>query len=131
VKLLADFHGETGPDRQYPLAERPQRQRERATRGLKALLQGRCEGQPMPAAVKGRVQWLTSAGGAKVPEEIELGMADTARILARAEAVIVSCDKGEAVFLIVPGSDGKRRLADVFSLQQEAMGVSPNDPAMK
>lgn len=130
-KLRAVLGGEGGPDRQYPVAERPQKQRERATRGLRATLDGACRASSWPAARDGRVRFLTLPWGPTLPDEVKAAQADLARRLAGAEAARVTCKTGDVVFLIVPGSDGKRRLVDIFPTATPNLVVSPNEPTMK
>lgn len=129
--LLKAFHGEAGPDRQYVPAERPQKQRERATRGLRATLEGTCSAKPWTEGLKQRVEYLVTEANAKFPEEILAGQKELAARLANAELARVTCTHGDIGFVVVKARDGTRRLVDAFNLVRATMEIHPNEPTMK
>jgi hypothetical protein len=128
-RLLEVFSGDAGPDRQYSPSERPRRQLERATRGLRAVLGGRCKAKRWDQARAGRVAFLTAPveGG---PDAVNAGAAALRARLAGAEAALVTCDKGMVAMLVVPGPDG-RKLVDLFPPDRGALEVNPNERTMK
>lgn len=130
-KLLEAFHGEAGPDRKYPPDERPQKQRERATRGLRATLDGPCSAISWSEGLKQRVEFLVTEPNAKLPEEILAGQKELAARLAGAELARVTCTRGDIGFVVVKGKDGARRLVDAFNLVRASMELHPNEPTMK
>jgi hypothetical protein len=132
ARLLGAFSGEAlGPDRQYPPAERPLRQRERASRGLRDALDGKCRARRWEDARAARVAWLTTPpGGDWWPSEIATAQAELAGLLATAEAARVECDHGDVV-LLVARRDGRRRLVDVFPTERSKLQLNPNDPRQR
>ena len=131
-KLLAALAGETGPDRRYPPAERPQKQRERATRGIQAMLGGKCSAQPWPAGLRERVAFFVGpAQAGTLPEEVQAAQREVGQKLAGAELARVTCEQGDVAFVVVKDAAGQRRLADAFPVQRATMVVNPNEPTMK
>jgi len=129
-RLLAAFSGDWGPDRQYPPAERPLRQRERASRGLREGLAGRCRAERWDLARDRRVRWLTAPLDPSFwPKEIARAQAALAQDLAHAEAARVRCDGGgDVVMLLARRDGGPLRLVDVVPTVQSNVQLNPNDP---
>ena len=131
-KLLAAFAGEAGPDRKYPVAERPAKQRERAARGMNAMLTGTCTAIPWPEGRAARVAFFVAPVDAgPLPDEVRTEQKALGERLAKAEVARVSCQSGEAGFVVVKDGSGKRRLVDAFPLHRATMEVHPNEPTMK
>lgn len=129
-KLLAVLNGEGGPDRQYAPADRPQRQRERAARGLAATTRGDCKATPAPQLAADRVKALTDPiEGA--PSEVLAAQQELQAALQEAEAVRLDCQPGHVGVLLVKAPDGKRRVIDLWELGASSFEVNPNDPTMK
>ena len=130
-RLLEVFAGEAGPDKKYDKAERPRMQRERAARGIKQSLSGKCTADRIDEGRDARVHFLTEPLAGEVPAEIVAGVADLARRLTSAQLARVRCEKGELGFLIVRGDAGSLRLIDVFEIRPSPIEIHPDDPSMK
>ena len=131
AKLLDVYAGNAGPDRNYPVADRPKMQRERAARGIGATLSGRCTATRWDQAREGRVKYLVTPPEGHLPDEIVRGQAQAAEALAHAEAARVQCERGDAGMLFVKDSAGRYRLVDIFPSQRQVITVHPDDPSMK
>lgn len=129
--LLAALSGEAGPDRQYPPSERPLRQRERATRGLRATLEGRCSAARWPEGGRAWLARITGPTTSRLPDEVVAAQEALRQRLAQAEAVRVTCAAGEVGLLLVRGPDGERRVAEIFPTRAAGIERSPFDPSMK
>ena len=129
-RLLEVLSGESGPDRQYPAAERPRMQRERATRGLREHARGDCKATRDGALTDERMRYLTEPPDG-VPPEVAAAQRELATRLQGAAVVRLACAPGSLGVLVVRGADGKARAADVFPLQRSAIGIDPDDPQMK
>jgi len=137
-KLLGALAGDVGPDRQYPPAERPLRQRERATRGLRARLSGACTAERWPEGGAAWVARITSSAGpgqSPLPDEVVAEQRALRDRLSSATSVRVRCERGEVGMLMVRGPGLGLRVAEIFEPRRATGGVgietSPFDPAMK
>jgi hypothetical protein len=130
TKLLEALSGETGPDRQYPPAERPLRQRERATRGLKANAQGDCQATMDTAEAAVRIKFLTEPLD-NVPQQVLDARAELAAALQSAEVIRLTCAASRLGVLAVRGADGKLRAVDLYEIGRGSIEINPNDPSMK
>ena len=129
AKLLAVLAGEAGPDEKYPIAERAQKQRERAGRGLVAALHGACTTRVDPEGLAARVGFLTAAiDGA--PPEAAAAQSSLARDLAGATLVRVGCDQGLVGVLFVERGDDWRAI-DLFPIGANPFELDPRSPSMK
>lgn len=133
--LLDALAGDAGPDRQYPVAERPQKQRERASHALASTLVGDCHAERYDAAARGRVNYLLDSMQGRLPDAVKQAQGELERRLVGAEAVRVTCERGEMVLLVAPGDDGRRKLVDVFTVRpvgaNAAIEMNPSDPSLK
>ncbi len=129
-KLLEVLSGEAGPDRQYPPAERPTKQRERASRGLAATAKGACKATRDPRLASDRVQLLVEPLK-HVPSEVTAAQQDLAAALHDTEGVRLDCAPGHVAVLLAKGGDGKLRAVDLWELGATSFEVNPNDPTMK
>lgn len=130
AKLLEALAGESGPDKQYPVAERPKKQRERASRGLAANAQGQCRAAVDENETATRVKFLTEAIP-DVPREGLDARAALASALEGAEVIRLTCAAGPLGILVVRGSDGKLRAVDLYEIGRGSIEWNPNDPGMK
>ena len=130
-KLLAAFHGETGPDKQYPVEDRPKMQRERATSGMRSTLAGKCTAKPWDQGKAGRVRYLVQPLAGKLPDEIVQAREQLKDTLAHAEAARVDCESGSAGMLFVKDGAGRYRLVDIFPTQHQTVTVNPDDPTLR
>ncbi len=130
AKLAEVLAGEAGPDRQYPPAERPRKQRERATRGLRAVLQGPCRATHDEAGAQIHVQRMVKPVPGQ-PDEVTRAMADLDRALAPVDGAVVQCESGKVGVVAHRGADGRLKLVDVFDLERSPIEINPNDPSMK
>jgi hypothetical protein len=129
AQLVAVFHGDAGPDRNYPPAERPRMQRERATRGLRATLEGRCTAVRSETMAAARVHFLVEPLP-RLPPEIVEGQQALARQLEGAEVARLTCKRGDVGMLVVRRG-GERKLVDIFPTMRPLVEISPNEPTMK
>ena len=129
-KLLAVLAGAGGPDQQYPPSEWPQKQRERATRGLAATAQGECKATFAPQLAADRVKALTEPMQG-VPPEVRAAQQELQSELRDAEAVRLDCQPGHVGVLLVKSAFGGRRAIDLWEFGATSFEVNPNDPAMK
>jgi hypothetical protein len=128
--LLRALDGDAGPDRQYPPSDRPQKQRERATRGLRDGLSGPCRAARWDTGRDRRVRHLVEPLE-NVPAAVTEAQSRLARALDGAELARVTCEKsGDVGMLFVP-RDGRLRLVDVWALGHSTVEVNPNEPTMK
>jgi hypothetical protein len=130
AKLLEVLAGEAGPDRQYAPADRPQKQRERASRGLAATAKGVCKATQDGQVAADRVHTLTDPMK-YVPSEVVAAQQDLESALHDAEAVRLDCAPGRVAVLLVKGSDGKLRVVDLWEPGAASFEVNPNDPTLK
>lgn len=112
--LRKTLAGEAGPDQQYPVAERPTKQRERATRGLRAGLTGRCAAQNDPKTLAERLTYLTKHID-HVPPEVAVAQDELRRALDGASGVAVACEQGIVGMILVPRAGGLR-VVDLFAI---------------
>ena len=133
--LLGALAGEVGPDRQYPPADRPLRQRERAARGIKARLAGPCTARRWSEGGAAWIARITGPGQSPLPEEAVAEQRALGGRLAGAWSVRVSCERGELALLLVRGPGLGLRVAEIFDPARATPGVgietSPFDPNMK
>lgn len=128
--ILQALSGETGPDRQYPPAERSARQRQRASRGLRANAVGGCRIRADSRVAHERLRFLTEPPqGAPPPLRAE--QEALARDLRDAEAVRLDCRSGPIGLLAQRDADRTLRAVDIFSIGASSFEVNPNDPQMK
>jgi hypothetical protein len=130
---IADaLRGEAGPDAQYPTEERARRQRERAARGVAATLSGACTAARAPTLARRWVERVTSSAEAlHLPAEAVAEQRALAHRLARAEGVIVKCDKGSLGVLVTRSFPLGCRVADLMPMDAPKAPLDPTDPGMK
>ena len=141
-RLLDALSGEVGPDRRYPPAERPLRQRERASRGVRGRLQGECRAERWSEGAAAWIARITggSWGGGKgpagtgqgsLPEEVIAEQRALRQRLAGAVGVRVWCTHGDLGMLVVRDGLIRRRVVEIFPTRAVTMEISPFDPSQK
>jgi hypothetical protein len=129
--LLAALSGEAGPDKQYPEAVRAAKQRERATRGLRAQAQGDCKASLDEAGTRGRLRYLLDPIKG-TPDEIQRAQEQLGSSLHEATGARLDCSQGGKVGLLMRrGDDGKLRVVDIWEIGGQPIQFDPNIPGMK
>jgi hypothetical protein len=128
--LVEALSGEVGPDKQYPVAERPKKQRERATRGLNATISGNCRAVHDTSGAEIHIKQLV-APIAGQPDEMLTAENEIDIALRGVDGAVLVCDTGKVGVVVHRGSDGKWKLVDMFDLQRQPIEINPNDPNMK
>jgi len=128
--LVAVLAGEAGPDRQYPPAERPLRQRERATRGLRAVLSGPCRASRDTDGAVIHVQRMVAPVVGQ-PEEVSQAMEQLDGALRGVDGAVVVCEHGKVGLVVHRARDGRLKLVDMIDLEKPPIEINPNDPTMK
>ena len=131
AELMRSYTGQSGPDRRYPPEDRPRMQRERATRGLLAMVDGPCAAESFEPARRGRVAFLTTPLPGDIPGEILRGQQEVADALRGSELARVRCTKGDVAMLTVKDERGRYRLVDMFPTVRSNIEVRPDEPSMK
>jgi hypothetical protein len=129
--LLAALAGEAGPDRQYPEAVRAAKQRERATRGLRAQAHGECKASLDEPGTRGRLKYLLDPING-VPDEVKRAQEQLGSELHEATGARLDCAEGGHIGLLMRrGDDGKLRVVDIWEIGGQPIQFDPNIPGMK
>ena len=129
-KLLSVLAGEGGPDKQYPEAQRPEKQRERATRGMRAQAQGECKAVLDEAGVRARLDYLLSPVKG-MPEAVNRAQEELGTMLRQATGARLDCTPGHIGMLMRRGDDGKLKVVDMWQAGAPPIQFDPDSPNQK
>ncbi len=128
--LVEALSGEVGPDKQYPVAERPKKQRERATHALITTVSGDCRAVHDTPGAEAHVKQLVSPIPGQ-PEEMQAAETELDIALRGVDGAVLVCGTGKVGVVVHRGGDGKWKLVDLFDLNRQPIEINPNDPTLK